>query len=145
RCLRTSLTHLFQMERRTSDEDSSYKLRCHLERSERSQFGFMDRMIRDGKPSLADFVRCVAGSRCLSWGSPRVQNDNDLDPVKIRLSGRRSACQAWQLCILPLARFNHHEHEIITPRGCLVRGSRNKHHRAVPNSGAIPGTTTCGL
>jgi hypothetical protein len=25
-----------------------------------------DRMIKDGKPGLADFVRCVAGSRCPS-------------------------------------------------------------------------------
>ena len=54
--------------------------------------------------------------------------------------------QLQQTTLFPrLARFNHHEHEIITPRGCFVRGFRNKHHRAISNSGAISRTTTCGL
>src|SRR5207244_3699064 len=60
-------------------------------------------------------------------------------------SPRRIVGYNKQSCILPLARFNHHEHEIITPRGCLVRGFRDKHHRAIANSSGIPGTTTCGL
>ena len=56
-----------------------------------------------------------------------------------------SSATTNNLVILSLARFNHHEHEIITPRRCFVRGFRNKHHRAIANSGAIPRATTFGL
>jgi len=56
-----------------------------------------------------------------------------------------SSATTNNLVLLCLARFNQHEHEIITPRFCFVRGFRNKRRRAIANSGAFPRETTFRL